>query len=86
LLRSAVVPLSNLNNFTRTVRRSFCFLGGPNAESPFYEKVVFNLREIKEAYFLVNNQKYMMDLKGFNKKNNIPIDVIIELKKEEANA
>ncbi len=55
-------------------------------ESPFYEKVVFNLREIKEAYFLVNNQKYMMDLKGFNKKNNIPIDVIIELKKEEANA
>jgi hypothetical protein len=55
------------------------------SESPFYEKVVFNLHEIKEAYFMVNNQKYMMDLKGFNSKNNIPIDVIIELKKEEAN-
>lgn len=54
-------------------------------ESPFYEKVVFNLHEIKEAYFMVNNQKYPLDLKGFNSKNNIPIDVIIELKKEEAN-
>jgi hypothetical protein len=54
--------------------------------SPIYEKVIFDLRGIKEAYFLVNNQKYPLDLKGFNKKNNMPIDVVIELNKEEGNA
>ncbi len=37
-------------------------------ESPFYEKVVFNLREIKEAYFLVNNQKIYDGLKRFQQE------------------